>query len=262
MDGDAWLDVQIQAPDLSTPDPDDTKLVDEMFDVQAEIFSGAMNAGDLQIVRTIRTPDPGTAVDTATFRENRADYSVDIAEDGTVIVANTGGTQIDGSNRLRNIERLEFADQTVDVADLVANNPATGEVALDSTTPVEDVDITASVGTVADVDGLPTDPTAFTFTWESETTPDVWEPVGTTPPPSTRASRRSGCGCGRRCPSWTAPASPSRSPRHPRRRSQPRPPRWLRAPRPTWPPPPVTPASPSPGTHRPRPARPRSPATR
>ncbi len=180
VDGDSWLDVQLEAPDLSTPDPADTKLVDEMFDVQAEVFSGAMNAGDIRIVRTIRTPDPGTAVDTAAFRENLADYSIDVAADGTVTVANTGGTQIDGSNTLRNIERLEFADQTIDVADLAANNPATGEVALDSSTPVEDVDITASVGTVADVDGLPTDPTAFTFTWEAETAPDVWEVVGNT----------------------------------------------------------------------------------
>ena len=39
-------------------------------------------------------------------------------------VVHTGGTQLDGTDTLRNVERLKFADQTVEVADIPANTPA------------------------------------------------------------------------------------------------------------------------------------------
>jgi Ca2+-binding RTX toxin-like protein len=45
VDGDAWLNVQLQAPDLSTADPADVKRVDTMASLQPDVFAGRLDPG-------------------------------------------------------------------------------------------------------------------------------------------------------------------------------------------------------------------------
>jgi len=118
IDGDAWLNVQLRAPNLATTaDLTDTKLVDSMTQLQAEVFAGLINPGDITIVRSIATANVAGDVDTAVFSGPQANYSVvpSLLEPGTVTVAQTGinvpgQLSNDGTDTLRNIERLQFSD--------------------------------------------------------------------------------------------------------------------------------------------------------
>ncbi len=118
IDGDAWLNVQLRAPNLATTaDLTDTKLVDSMTQLQAEVFAGLINPGDITIVRSIATANVAGDVDTAVFSGPQANYSVvpSLLEPGTVTVAQTGANVAgqlsnDGTDTLRNIERLQFSD--------------------------------------------------------------------------------------------------------------------------------------------------------
>ncbi len=62
IDGDAWLDVQLRAPDVVNGG---TKLVDDMSALRADVFAGKINPKDIFIVRSIEQGTPGT--DTALF---------------------------------------------------------------------------------------------------------------------------------------------------------------------------------------------------
>ncbi|MCW3010951.1 MAG: heme peroxidase, partial [Solirubrobacterales bacterium] len=127
IDGDKWLDVQLRAPDLATADPADTKLVDSMRDVRADVFAGRINPGDITIVRRVATATPAegqTPVDTAVFTGPRADYDIAV-RDGKVIVTHArNNAQSDGTDTLTNVERVRFSDQSVDVAPTAGMTPA------------------------------------------------------------------------------------------------------------------------------------------
>ena len=107
IDGDAWLNVQLRAPNLATADATDTKLVDSMSDLQAEVFAGQINPGDITIVRSIATAAGGG--DTAVFTGPRSEYSVvpSLTDPRIVTVTHLAGG-IDGVDTLRNIEQLTF----------------------------------------------------------------------------------------------------------------------------------------------------------
>ncbi len=83
--------------------------------LQKAVFDGDVDPGNLVIVREIVAPPAAdsTSVDTAVFSGARGGYTVDIAN-GVVTVTDTVGT--DGVDTLRNIEKLRFTDQTLDVA--------------------------------------------------------------------------------------------------------------------------------------------------
>lgn len=125
IDGDRWLNVQLRAPDLSTSDAADRKLVDNMGALQTDVFAGRMNPGDIEIVRTIEAAPAGTDVDTAEFSGPRADYDVTRNADGTIVVAHTRGEATDGTDTLRNVEQLKFLDVTEDGV-LPVSTPAAG----------------------------------------------------------------------------------------------------------------------------------------
>ncbi len=56
------------------------------------------------------TPD----IDTAAYSDVRANYSFSALADGTLVVSNTGGANpLDGTDLLRNIEKLQFTDGTL-----------------------------------------------------------------------------------------------------------------------------------------------------
>ena len=69
----------------------------------------------------------------------------------------------DGTDTLRNFERLQFADQAVTLSG--TNVPATGTVTISDTTPTEDQLLTATA-LVADLNGIfgP-----VSLTWQAET---------------------------------------------------------------------------------------------
>ena len=78
-----------------------------------DMFSGAINPGQLEIVRTIRTDTTAGDIDTAKYQGALADYAFDATADGQVIVTDVGANPLDGSDRLRNIEQVQFTDNTL-----------------------------------------------------------------------------------------------------------------------------------------------------
>ena len=61
---------------------------------------------------TAPTPD----IDTAVYSDVRANYSFSARADGTLVVANTGGAApLDGTDLLRNMEKLQFTDGTLGI---------------------------------------------------------------------------------------------------------------------------------------------------
>jgi Ca2+-binding RTX toxin-like protein len=175
IDGDAWLNVR-----LSVRHPDtgaEIRTADSMRALQADVFAGTIKPSQIRVVREIKVAPAGTdAVDTAVFSDVRANYDViPNPDDSTEItVVHARGTQADGTDRLRNVERLTFSDQTVEVAPLQSNTPATGTVGISDTTPTEDQRLTATPA-FADADGI--DEATIAFNWQAETRPGVWATI-------------------------------------------------------------------------------------
>ena len=78
----------------------------------AWMFDGKINPGQLQIIREITTAgaDAVADIDTAQFRGNRSEYAFSATADGQVVVSHAIEDQIDGTDRLRNIEKVQFLD--------------------------------------------------------------------------------------------------------------------------------------------------------
>ena len=157
----------------------------DIFGTLHEAMEGrAINPGDLHIVREIL--DHGTDdFDTAVFSGNRSEYTVegaalpngfgDVDGDGFVTVTNDLGGP-DGTDLLRNIERLQFSDLSLQIPGL--NNAPTGapEIVLPgtmtpATNPAVGQQLEASLGTLADADGLPVLPGHFSYRWQFEEEP-------------------------------------------------------------------------------------------
>ena len=82
--------------------------------LQQAVFAGLIDPAQVVPVREIvSTPGPSD-VDTALFSGPRADYDL-IVGAGSVTVNHARGTTIDGIDTLRNIERLQFSDQTLNL---------------------------------------------------------------------------------------------------------------------------------------------------
>src|SRR5262249_20315978 len=137
IDGDRWLNVRISIRDPNNPDIEwasADSMVGEVTQTNPSapasitgplhllMLNGVVNPGQLQAVREILQ---GTdAFDTAVFSgaligpNGANNYSITFDNNGTadlsddvVIVTDNVGT--DGTDRLINIERLQFADQVV-----------------------------------------------------------------------------------------------------------------------------------------------------
>ncbi len=180
IDGDAYLDVHL------TPDGGVTKF-DGMSKpptgggqtLQQRVFAGTLNPGNITIVREIHTSEEG--VDTAVFSGPRADYDFTLDATSTTLLTITHARNNlrvnDGTDTLRNIDRLQFSDQIVDINLTLTNVLPTGSVTISDTTPTEDQLLTASAVGVTDADGLTG--AVFTFTWQAEEPAGVWTTVGT-----------------------------------------------------------------------------------
>jgi hypothetical protein len=103
IDGDRYVNVRLSVRDDNGVE---IRSARSMTELQTDVFAGRINPGNIVAVREIltsTTPD----TDTAVFSGNRAASTITTAN-GVVTV-----TGPDGTDTLRNVERLQFADTTV-----------------------------------------------------------------------------------------------------------------------------------------------------
>ena len=171
IDGDAWLNARLSVRDANDANRE-IQSVESMSEIKAAVFDGAIEPGQLRIVREIETSGSSPQdVDTAVFSDVRANYEMTDLSTTQMTVAHVRGTLIDGVDTVRNVERLTFADQTIEVAPIASNAPPTGTVIISDTTPAEDQVLTATRA-FDDPDGV--NNSSVTFSWQVEIDNDVW----------------------------------------------------------------------------------------
>ncbi|GAU86882.1 peroxidase family protein [Bosea sp. BIWAKO-01] len=110
IDGDRYLNVRISVRANIDGTGPEIASFDSMEPMVPFMLNGTYNPGQLVIVREILTSATAD-FDTAKFSGLQANYTITTNADGSVTVTDNVGT--DGTDTLRNIERLEFADQSV-----------------------------------------------------------------------------------------------------------------------------------------------------
>ncbi|MCS5678579.1 MAG: hypothetical protein NZ603_01585, partial [Acidimicrobiales bacterium] len=176
LDGDSALDVGLAVVG-------DAEIHASMRDVQARVFDGTLPIADISISRAINNAGSAGDVDSAVYSGALDDYVIegvaetgapaDVDGDGYVRVTDQDtGLLGEGSDLLRNIERILFSDVTVAVgaagAAASANSLATGQPGIAGIAALGQT-LTATAGTVADADGF--DAAGISWTWESELEP-------------------------------------------------------------------------------------------
>ena len=125
IDGDRALSVRISVRDDLGNEIGSTDLLEHTYQVgnphtlQADVFAGVIDPGNLVTVREIvgsSTQDAATSVDTAVFSDVEGSYTVTTVPAGAALGAPGSTTTVrhdnggaDGTDTLRNIERLQFA---------------------------------------------------------------------------------------------------------------------------------------------------------
>src|SRR5262249_21668883 len=120
-----WLNVRIGVYALGDVNHTGPTIAsfDRMQDMVPLMLAGVYNAGQLHAIREIKYAT-GPDFDTAKFTGNLADYSFLVDGVATTaaalsgiglghVVTVTDNVNADGTDRLRNIERLQFADQSI-----------------------------------------------------------------------------------------------------------------------------------------------------
>jgi hypothetical protein len=144
---------------------------------------GIYNPGQLVAVREI-LPGAG-GFDTANYSGNLADYSVTVNDRGTpfdftddiVTVTDLRAAPTDGSDRLTNIERLQFQDQSLVLVPGLNNEPVGQLAVLDAVTGTPDATPTlgqvlrVSIAGVTDADNPGGTINNATYVWQAETAP-------------------------------------------------------------------------------------------
>ena len=182
IDGDLWLSVRISVRENADGTGDELFSVTSMTELVDRVFAGEINPGQLVIAREIK-PDEGTLdFDTAQFSDLRANYQIlvngtlvtgneiTIADGDVVTVAHlidddgdgvpeTPG--IDGTDTLRHIERLAFADAAIVLRDGLNAEPeglltVLGPDGQPVGTPVEGQTLSVSIDGVSDADNVST----------------------------------------------------------------------------------------------------------
>ena len=116
IDGDKWLNVRIGVFAVDNPltqaDESLTQIdsANSMKELVTEMFNGTYNPGQLRIVREIvTTADAVPDIDVAKFQGARGEYAFSATADGQVIVSHAVEDSLDGTDKLRNIEQVQFA---------------------------------------------------------------------------------------------------------------------------------------------------------
>jgi Ca2+-binding RTX toxin-like protein len=116
IDGDKWLNVRLSVRSDPSDPATETRSATSLKELQADILRGAIDPGNIVIVREILDTSAAADVDTAAFSGSREEYTVSTT-DGVTTVAHTGDPRGDGTDRLTGIEKLKFSDVTLDLAD-------------------------------------------------------------------------------------------------------------------------------------------------
>src|SRR5262249_12827210 len=187
IDGDRWLNVRVSVRANVDGSGPEIASFDSLVDMVPFMLNGTYNPGQLTIVREILA---GRAdFDTANFSDVRANYAVVVADDGVITVTHLtdpgGGLVSDGSDRLTNIERLQFADQAFTYFG-VNNGPVGQLTILDATSntpdnsPTEGQRLRASIAGVTDADnpgGAITGPVAYHWQVEARPGSGIFEDI-------------------------------------------------------------------------------------
>ncbi|WP_223462319.1 peroxidase family protein [Pseudomonas sp. A-R-26] len=186
IDGDKWLNVRISVRQNIDGTGPEIATFDSMVPLVPLMLNGTYNPGQLVAVREILTdaPDPlnpGHSFDTALYTGLLADYTIIENVDGTVTVADSVVGR-DGTDRLSNIERLQFADQS-QVLVTGLNAEPVGLLRISDGTPAVGQVLTVLADSVSDADNLTaggaiTGPVAFV--WQVETNPGtgIFDDIG------------------------------------------------------------------------------------
>ncbi|WP_426247392.1 peroxidase family protein [Nocardioides sp. LHG3406-4] len=157
LDGDAALDVYLELPG--------GERADSMSQVQERAFAGEIDPADIETRREI-VQQVDNSIDTAVYADVRDQHTLTENGDGTWRVAHVdedaGGLQ-SGVDTLRNIERVQFADETVDLVDL-QGTAASGHLTFSTDQPKEDEPLTVT-GHFSDPDG-PIQTDTIVYTWQ------------------------------------------------------------------------------------------------
>lgn len=198
IDGDAWLNVRIGIKNLTTDEDigwtdgmtgkvyamsNFNEVTGEPLDSGAKLFEGrtldqlmltrGLNPGQLYIIREVLWDDSG--VDTAVYWDVFENYDISVNPDGSLRVEHvmqtpgavdpeTGKNRFsDGTDTLYNIEMLQFADVTIDVASYFNREP-TGLPVISNMTPRVGDTLFADVSTIDDADGI--QPGSMSIQWQ------------------------------------------------------------------------------------------------
>ena len=190
LDGDSALDVALMVAG-------DPIRYPSMQDIAGDVFLGLINPGDISISRVISDQDAlDSDTDTAFYMGNSADYSV---ENVLGVIADSNGDGFirvtdnrvlpgnEGSDLVRNIERLQFSDITMVVPLGTAgsagnNNSLPVGLPTISGTPELTMPLTASIAGVTDADNVSSGGAVtgtVNWIWESEIDPgsNTFEPI-------------------------------------------------------------------------------------
>ena len=165
IDGDRSLNVRISVRANADGTGAEIRSVNSLTELVPDMLSGAINPGQLVVVREI-LPGAG-GFDTAVFSDLAANYTVTPNADGSVTVTHNQVLLGDGSDRLTNIERLQFADQSVVLVPGLNAEPV-GLLTVNDTLPTVGETLTASSAGISDADGIAG---RFSFIWQYEPIP-------------------------------------------------------------------------------------------
>jgi Ca2+-binding RTX toxin-like protein len=173
LDGDRWLDVYISVRENNDGTGAEIAAFESMVPLVPLMLDRVYNPGQLTIQRIIRDDDD--SFDTAVFTGLLSEYTISTVG-GVTTVTDLSLTPRDGTDRLINIEKLQFADQAV-ILNGAGNNVATGSLAfIDDTTEVPNLTpstgdvLRVTLGTVADLDGI-VSTYRIAYFWQVENVP-------------------------------------------------------------------------------------------
>jgi Ca2+-binding RTX toxin-like protein len=178
IDGDKWLNVRISVRQNIDGTGPEIATFDSMTPLVPLMLNGTYNPGQLQVVREILTAT-GPDFDTALFSGNMADYTVVNNANGTMTVTDSVAGR-DGTDTLSNIERLQFADQSVVLGGL--NSEPGGSLRIDDPTPAVGQTLTVSAAGITDADntatgGAITSPISYFWQFEARPGSGVFEDI-------------------------------------------------------------------------------------
>jgi Ca2+-binding RTX toxin-like protein len=201
IDGDAYLTVAIGVDRNRDGDfLDANERVNGMREIQNEMIAGTLRPDQLGLIREINYSATAD-IDTAVYSGNRADYFIEgqdtlegisdqngdgfiqvlhFARDAQGVIV-PGEAGIDGIDLLRNIERLQFNDLTLNLVDTPNLGPV-GAPTIDNQNPQEDVTLlTADVSGVTDPNNTFTGGVitgAISITWQMlDGDTGLWEDI-------------------------------------------------------------------------------------